>query len=316
MRAVRKKYDAARFDVVWRRSCSLPSFRYPYPFPVHNQNWRPYYGKDNVPLVDVALPGGSVTLRLRGGPDMGRQLAAFREIVAGAKCGELSLYKKNGHSMVKLVAHFPRREAKPADKTMLVRTDPSALWVAEVQGTHTRVWNQDHVRALVERHRVWLQRVSEDTKREKRVPQQMRRHIDHARDDRCRKQNDRLTTFCHEMTAQLAHFAARQGACYVIYDDRAKGWLPNFPWHDLKTKLAYKLNDRGIALFPGEKESLPESSTLTDDGGKPLWENVERLIGQQKMAMRLLRLRNSLAPSRSHPAVSVPPKRARSSARR
>lgn len=264
LRAVTKKYAERRLDVLGRGACSLPSYRFPYPFPVHNQNWSPYYGEGNVPLVDVSLPGDRVTLRLRGGPEMGRQLAGFREIVAGAKRGELSLHRRGRREMVKLVAHFPARAREAGVNTMVLTTRPDCLWEAHVEGpdgrkTYPRRWQQDHVRSWVLRHDAWLRGVSEDTKREKRVPRRQRRHIDHAREDRCRKYRDRLETYCHEASKQLADFALRQGVSSVIYDDGVKEYLPHFPWHSLKEKLAYKLGERGISLL-SHSETYPCSN--------------------------------------------------------
>lgn len=259
-RSVQKKYAAKRLDIVWRGSSSLPSFRFPYPFPVHNQNWSAVYGKGNVPLVTLSLPGGRVVLRLRGGAEMRRQLAGFRQIIQGAKTGEAAIYRKNRHAMIKLVAHFPIRENQEATNTLLVRTDPNAFWVAEMEGTHPRVWNQDHIKDLVTRHRVWLQRVSEDTKREKRVPRPMRRHIDQAREDRCRKMNDRLTTFCHEMSKQLVEFAVRQKVSSILYDDACKDWIESFPWSRLEAMLEYKCKDRGIKFVSAKK--VPSDDVL------------------------------------------------------
>lgn len=261
LQAVRKKYIEKRLDIVWRRSCSLPSYRFPYPYPIHNQSWSATYGKDRVPLVTLNLPGQRVVLRLRGGQDMKRQLAGFRQIVEGAKRGEAAFYRKNKHCMLKMVAHFPVTHCSSGkDNVLLVRTHPDGLWVAEMIGTHPRYWNQDHVKSLVERHQAWLQGVSEDTKREKRVPRQMCQHIDHAREDRCRKQNDRLDTFCHEMSKQLVEFAVRQKVGKILYRDDDKSWLPRFPWFKLREKVKYKCKDRGIE-FVAAKEKVSDDPT-------------------------------------------------------
>src|SRR5690606_7172144 len=37
---VERKYRARRLASIWRRDESLPSYRYPVPYPVHNQGWR------------------------------------------------------------------------------------------------------------------------------------------------------------------------------------------------------------------------------------------------------------------------------------
>ena len=261
--AVMKKYAKARIDL-WRGTCSLPSYRYPFPFPVHNQAWQAFYGPDNIPLVKVRLPGSSVILRLRGGPEMHRQLARFKDIVNGCKRAELAIYRSGKKPMIKLVAHFPICPDPGACNVMNLHTVSDALWVAEVPGMTPRIWNQDHIRTLVyfiERHKKWRQRISEDLKAEKRVPRRMRKHMDHAIEDRCRKQNNRLKTFCHEMTAQLVQLAVRQKVATVIYDDENKDYYgAQFPWADLKTKLSYKLDQAGIKLIKQTESAQFETS--------------------------------------------------------
>jgi hypothetical protein len=36
---VEAKYRAKRYEVVWTCAASLPSIRYPQPYPMHNQSW-------------------------------------------------------------------------------------------------------------------------------------------------------------------------------------------------------------------------------------------------------------------------------------
>jgi len=249
LRCCEKKYKDMRFDIIARGSCSLPSFRFPYPFPVHNQSWRPFYGADNVPLVEVALPGAKVVLRLRGGNDMRRQLTLFRQLVEGAKRGELALHRRGKHVLVKLVGWFPLVERAAGDGVLLVRTDPQSFWVAEGENIQPRLWNQDHMPRKIENHRVWLQRISEDLKYEKRVPRPMRRHMLQKIDERCRKHNARLDTFCHEMTSQLVQFAVRQKVATLLYDDTVQEYMPRFPWFRLREKLRYKLEEVGMQFL-------------------------------------------------------------------
>src|SRR5579885_1168411 len=40
-RAVKRKYKAVLYQVLWQHAASLPTYRYPTPYPVHNQAWRP-----------------------------------------------------------------------------------------------------------------------------------------------------------------------------------------------------------------------------------------------------------------------------------
>lgn len=262
LRFVEKRYKDDRLDIVWRGSARPSRFRYPVPFPVHNQSWSATYSEDgqHVPQVELNLPGGKFTLKLRTGGQFSRQLAAFREIVGGAKKGELSLYQKNDHLMCKMVARLPKKNPSDRTHTMNVNTDPAALWVAEVSGTHARVWNCDHVRRWQQEHKTFLQRISEDTKREKRVPRKMRRHIDQYREDRCRKHSDRINAFNHEVTSQLVNLAMRLRVGAICYDDSCRTYLGDYPYYDLSTKLKYKAEERGITFV---SRSLEESHVST-----------------------------------------------------
>lgn len=271
MRFAKAKYDRERLDVVWRRARALPTFRHPFPFPVDADDWRPHHGKSsaadsNLPLVDVRLPGGRVTLGLRGGPEMARQLAMFRQIVSGEAPvrGELSLYRKRGRVMLKMVALFPRRPAANGAGTLVLKTWPDCFWTAQVEGREFAAWreNGDHVRRQVARHLRYLDRIAEDTKHEKRVPREQRRHIDAAREDRCAKHAGRVKDFIEVATKQAAGYAARQKVGAVLFDYSCREYLPKFPWRQVCETLRRKLDGYGIALVanPGleeEGESIP-----------------------------------------------------------
>jgi hypothetical protein len=254
LRGVERAYRKWRNDVVFRGKRSLSSHD-SVPFPVDADAWSLDYGDNRQPLVSVALPGGRITLRLRYGAEFGRQLAGFAQIFKSeAVKGELALRKnrRTGDVMVKLVARFPRRQVGERLHTMLVRTDPNALWVVEQEGHAPWILNADHIRRWVECHRVFLQRIGEDMKHEKRIPRQQRGHMDDAIEDRCIKQNDRLATFCHQVTVQLSALADRRRVATVIYDDKCREWISRFPWHQLRTKLAYKLDGLSVQFHCSE----------------------------------------------------------------
>jgi hypothetical protein len=244
---VRDKYKVERLEVIVRHEKSLPSFRYPYPFYGRAQETRAYYGKDNVPLLSLVLPGGRVVLRLRGGPEMRRQLDGFRRVVAGeARLGDVSVYKRGDRYLVGVAVTLPAGPPDPGGRAMLVQTRPDGLWRVWVEGhegrwTHERWWHHDDIRPVVFKHREWLHRVAEDTKWEKRVDEKVARHIDQARDKRCRKYQDRVSAFCHSRACELANFAARQGVGCVLYDDREKGFLEGFNYSLLKGRVREKL---------------------------------------------------------------------------
>src|SRR3990167_774301 len=99
--SVESKYRKRRYETIWTGSASLPSARYPQPFPVPNQAWSASfetagtYSGDPVPCVSVPLPGGRFLLQLRGGHEFARQLAAFRHLVSGeAVACELAILRQ------------------------------------------------------------------------------------------------------------------------------------------------------------------------------------------------------------------------------
>lgn len=254
MRAVEKKYRATRLQTIWLRRQVLPTYRYPYPFPVHNRSWQPTYGEHGEYLLRVAFPGAGEpeTLRLRTGHEFRRQMAGFRDLESGAaKRGEAAIYKSGKHTMAKLVGHFQRQELADREHTMIVRTDPDAFLVAELDGRAPWILNADHVRRWQAEHSRYLQRINEDTKYEKRWPLAVRENINHARDKRCRKQRDRLDSFIHQASAAVVEYARRNRVAEVIFDDQAS-FIESFPWHSFRTKLAYKLHALGIQLTTRE----------------------------------------------------------------
>lgn len=254
LRRVEKAYRKARFNIIWRASQVVPWFRYPQPYPVHNAEWKAEL-IEGKPHVRFNLKGERWLIRLKSGAEFGRQLAIFRQIVNGAKQCELTIYRQGSqkHTMVKLACWVPKPEVKTGH-TMLVRTDPNAFWVVEMEGRQPWILNADHVRRWQMAHKTYLQRISEDTKREKRWPRKVMDNINKARDLRCEKNNNRLDSWAHEATAMLAAYATRNGVGEVIYDDSNKDYLPSFPWHTLKTKLKYKLEAAGLALMYDTRE--------------------------------------------------------------
>lgn len=300
LRKVERKYRQSRFAIVWRGDEVLPTFRYPYPYPVHNQAWEPLW-YDGRPAIRFNLDGKGWTLRLKDGAEFRRQIGMFRQMLGSdpVKRGELSIHRKGKHVLAKLIAHFPKPEAK-SGHTILVRTDPNAFWVCERDGNREWILNADDVRRSVEAHRCFLQRISEDGKAERRSGGTLGRNTEKARQLRCDKQNNRLDSKTHEFTAMLVKFAQRQGAGIVIYDDGCRDYLANFVWHSIKTKLAYKLEAAGIQFV---HQGGDDSAAQKEAEPCP---TIQQAAETVRMVGRLARNRNR-DPSVSHAAVSVPP---------
>ena len=94
----------------------LPTYRYPQPFPVHNQSWSPALVEER-PQVTVRIADRRYVLRLKGGPRYRRQRLAFLSMCSGeAEYGELALYRQGTDLFCKMVAWLPRKPARRAER--------------------------------------------------------------------------------------------------------------------------------------------------------------------------------------------------------
>lgn len=303
-RAVQRKYVQQRFDVMVRHDSSLLTYRFPQPYPVHNQNWKPEFEHGKYACVRISVPGvGMVALALETRAGFRRQLAMFRQLCDGtAKKGEAALYRdRKGNVLLKMVGRFPRRERGPATGVAFVHTDPGALLVVEVSGRAVKVTNADHIRREVAKHKAFLRRAGDDKKREVRMDRRHRANFDKAIDARCGKQADRLKTAIHQVAAQVARMCERVGVGLVAYDDSHRGFIPEgFPWHALKERLRQLLvGEMGCEWVDGQ------FTHLTDQKEKDEWLSLSKntaAAGRKALAHK--------GRSGSHPAVTPnsPPK--------
>lgn len=254
LRNVEQNYRERRIDVIWRRSASLPSYRYPHPYPIHNDLWTATL-EQGVPVVELPIGGRRWRLRLKGGPMYHRQLRSLTQIVSGeAKQCEAAIFQRGEDLRLKLVAWFPREASQAGEHVMVVRTDPNAMLVAEIDGDSKNpfIINRDDIKRRVAVHNIWRQRMSEDLKYEKRWPQKHRRGMREALEKRCEKQNNFLDNVCHQLSACLANYAARRKVGEVIFDQDCKSYVESFPWSKFAQRLQYKLDALGIQLTTKE----------------------------------------------------------------
>jgi hypothetical protein len=263
LRAVEARYRARRYHVVWRRAEALPTYRYPAPYPVHNQAWHAAVTDEGALTVSVPLAGQRWTLRLRGGVRFARLARAVRSLIAGeAVAGELALLQRGTDVLCKMVLWLPRpagREGRAAAGTLVVRTGGDALWTYHVDDEEPRYLHADQVRRWILAYDRRRQRLAHDTKAEKRPTKRRGRGIAEARAVWGAKHRARLDSWAHEATAMLAGYAARQHVALVIYDDRDRSYLPRAPWALLRERLRYKLDAVGIALEVASGEVIEES---------------------------------------------------------
>jgi len=287
--AVSGKYRSKRYQLLWLGEVSLSNFRYPFPYPIAGANWSAKFVDDR-PVVRCSIAREMFDLRLRGGAEFRRQLAAFRQIVDGtAVQGELSIYRvrasesdgRNGAKegsrvawriMAKLVAWLPRKEAakREAERFFSLRTDADSLLYGVLQDRETPwVLNADRVRDWSHQHRRWLQRMADDSNAETRKPKRRRKRLLAEYDRRAEKYRNRMKSFIQETASSVAGFCLRNKVTRVKYDDADKSYLEGFPWHDLKGRLAVKLDEAGIGFEIASDEVTAESrESLAETGSE------------------------------------------------
>ena len=272
--AIAGKYRSKRYAVLWTCEESLPNYRYPAPFIVPSQGWSASYEDEQRPVIAARIGERRFTLRLRGGKEFRRQLAAFKQIVSGAAIpGELAIYRQraNGNDhrngvedrsgggskiqfriMAKLVAWLPRQEAKPAEGELFVRTDKDSLLIA-LDAKDERVWilHADHVRRWIREYYRKLNHWADDQKAEQRPVAS----FTNRREATVHKHQNRMDSAIHEASAQLVNFAARRRFARIRYDDSEKGFADKFPWARLKQLIAEKADFAGIEFE--DTASLP-----------------------------------------------------------
>ena len=269
LRSVEQHYRQQRLAMVWLSEATLPLYRYPYPYSVHNQAWKAYYGENGQVLIDVPLNGEKHTLVLKRGDHFRWQVAAFDAIAKGKGIqGELQLYRQRASSgdhrsgmeareagggarihyrvMAKLTAWLPiTNKVQARTGCLRICTTEDAFCIAETEGKEIP-WrfNGDHVRRWATEHHKRLKRLWEDSKSNQGT--QSYRGCDDRRRAFVEKHHRRIITWCHQVTAALANLADRQKVAEVQYDDRDHRFVPDFPWSQIPRLLAAKLEERGI----------------------------------------------------------------------
>lgn len=261
LQAVEKRYRAARYDVVWRRAASLPTFRYPIPYPVHNQRWSVREDEGKGLILTAPLGGRRWDLILKTGGRW-RQRAAVRRLIAGeAVAGELAIYERGSHVMAKMVMWLPveRPDQRELSGTLYVRTSEDAVWTYHVEDEEPRYLYADQVRRWLAAYKRRSERAAHDLKREKRQPVHVRRRYLQDIEPMRRKHRARMDSWTHEATAMLLGYAVRRRVACVVYDDSVTSYA-DLPWHRLRELLSYKLDAYGIQFVHASGEAVKESS--------------------------------------------------------
>lgn len=248
-KAVTAKYRAKRYEVIWTCAASLPTHRYPTPFPVPNQGWSVAMD-GNHPLVSLRVGDSRIALRLRGGARFHRQLSAVRRIASGeAEPGQMDIYAQGKDIMCKMVAWLPRETAAPAKapagNILAVRSSADSLLIA-VNLADERLWiyNGDQLRRWSAEHRKQLQRWAEDAKAEHRpIPPFAERRREAA--VRYRR---RTASACHQVASMLVGYAVRRRFAGIRYDDSVRDFCADFAWAQMARLIAEKCDAAGITF--------------------------------------------------------------------
>lgn len=246
-RAVTRKYRAMRWDVVGLSQASLPTFRYPTPFPVHNQSWSVEMDAGK-PLVSARIGDKRWQFRLKAGHQFRRQLEAVRLLSAGdALAGELALYKHHdGQILCKMVAWIPRHQAAGQAGVMFVKTcwDGSLIFAQFSRDAEDEVWrlNGDHIERWVKEYDRKLERLRQDRKAEQRPVPSFVSHQEQF----VEKQRRRMKSQVQEIAAQLVNYARRRRAQVLDYADSRQWEGTHFQWFALRERIKQKCSEYGI----------------------------------------------------------------------
>lgn len=235
-----------------------------------------------------------------------------------------------------------------------LHTDPNALLVAEIDGHRAKVTNGDHLRRLraiivrknradeppkrlegiqragdvidrrAAKHRVWLQRVSEDRKHEVRMSGKQRKNLNKYVEGRCNKQDRRMKTAIEQIVAQVVGLCKRQGVGTIAYNDKNRDFLPDkFRWAALKTGIRDAFVDGlgGEWVDATECPDGPYTCEDSDKGAEERREWTRRLTAKPKatpvkaaaVTTAWKRVEEDINRTGSHPAVTTtaprPPKK-------
>lgn len=261
-RIVRRKYTSKNSKghrVRWAAitgTASLPSFRYPMPYPIRAQDWK-IAEIDGDIVVDLPLgriTKGKLDRFICVLPSTGRKWARpgriLRQIVAGEiNARDIKIVEMRGDGKNKpgvAIAYDMPVVEKDRSGSLNVRTDGESLVIANVEGDD-RIWkyHNDRLPSLIAAHRRRLARWSDDRKFEDRSTRQS--VTKHSR-KRVDKQSDIVGDALHQASARIVGFADRRNVAEIIYDDTDQSWCESLPYHRLKTLIKEKAEQKGIVL--------------------------------------------------------------------
>lgn len=274
LRSAESLYKQKRFNVLATGTASLPSFRSDaVPIPLDRDQWS-LSEDDGVMVVSLSLPGGRISVRLRGGQGFRRQIGVLRRVLSGEiPAGEVKIFERrigrfgspeqSGRIMVSFAVHMPvenrAEDAEREDRTLMLRTDSESFWIALFPDTN-QLWylHADHIRQCVAAGRRLRQRLADDLKHERRWSKAVRDDVTRRHAATLEKQRNRLESWSHEATSMLVGLCRRRRISEVRYNDADRGYLDSYPWFVLQAKLESKLHAAGIRMVKASRKEADE----------------------------------------------------------
>ena len=292
LRAVEQHWNSYRREILWDRSRSAPTYLYPQPIRIHNQQYCCSVGDGGELLATIRLPGvgvapldktsgGWVRLRLAGGHEWRRQRERFLQIVAGrSEQGEAAILRKRvapsssnrhthsdhtcpgggrGHyrTFVKIVGYFRRPIYIPCPRELVVVTQPDCMWIATIDGRQVWQENGDHIKRQIAAHADYRHRTSQELKFERRHNVD-RDRIAASQSERCRKHQNRLKSFMEMSSAAIVGLAQRRRCHLIRYTDTDRPAVRSFPWRGFRALLQRKALAASLQFqghFLGDEEA-------------------------------------------------------------
>jgi hypothetical protein len=268
---VRRTYRAQRYELLWTRTRSLGTMRYPVPIPIPKQAWSLARSKGGAWHLSVALGSRRVVLRLQSAASSRRYVGVLDRIAASeVEVGRLALRQSVARSsdrraevlpdrrlIATIPVWMPRTSPQESSGSLTVRTGREAFFVAcNEEGCEWRL-HGGHIRRLLAYYARLRTTATEDGRSDRR----------HGIGDRAgtgdrlaaiaRRRRGRLLACLHEASAHIAQYAGRCRVAKVVYDDRDRSGWPDLPWFSLKTLVREKLAIRGIDM---EEATAPSGS--------------------------------------------------------
>ena len=255
---VLRRYRATRYAVLWTRTASLASYRYPVGLTLPSQAWS-LHEEQGQWIVSVRLSEARWRLRLRGGAPMRRQAERLRQIDDGrAERGSLTIYEarspgrsSRGDSdtrriMVKIAAWLPKVASNDRSAIVQVRSDELSRLTAEPRWRIDPAPIRSVLAADARRRSSLLANLQSARASGGRTD-----GIRTALEELSHRTRQRLFESCR---TYAAHLAAHLEVCHareVHYDDGVRPVLSHFPWELLRRRIAEKLDERGIRFVYG-----------------------------------------------------------------